>query len=375
MLLVPAAVTLGLLAFYAYVAVRLRRGVFQPTRSEPPLDVEVLDVSDDEVTLRPASAGASPRWRLPGIWGLDWAGGHGRVGEILESGNTHVTRRWKSFEGKLAAGEMARIGPAAFPLDPRIAFGLTFRKIRYESSVGQFDAPLCDGSASTWVLFVHGKRGARPRLPPYSYPILPVVREFGLPCLDVAYRNDPGHPPGDGLHWYGLKEWEDLEAAARCALEHGAEDLVLVGYSMGGAIALSFLYRSELASRVRGTILDAPVLDLKAVIDAGMRMRGLPLPLFRPALGMLREWLGIDWESFDYLRDAERLSAPILLFHGDRDTVVPMETSDELARRRPDIVTYVRVEGAPHTQAWNLDPERYEKAVRDFLTPLLSPSS
>ena len=71
-------------------------------------------------------------------------------------------------------------------------------------------------------------------------------------------------PSPDGFHWYGLTEWEDLEGAARFSFEHGAEDLILVGYSMRGAIVTNFLYQSSVAKNVRGVILDAPMLDLNA---------------------------------------------------------------------------------------------------------------
>jgi alpha/beta superfamily hydrolase len=65
--------------------------------------------------------------------------------------------------------------------------------------------------------------------------MLPAVTELGLHCLIITYRNDLGALASpDGFHWYGLSEWRDLEGAARYAVEHGAENLILVGYSMGG---------------------------------------------------------------------------------------------------------------------------------------------
>ena len=57
----------------------------------------------------------------------------------------------------------------------------------------------------------------------------------------------------------------------------GAESVILVGYSMGGAIVTNFLYRAPLAAKVRGVILDAPMLDLGSAIDHGVRQRGLPV--------------------------------------------------------------------------------------------------
>jgi pimeloyl-ACP methyl ester carboxylesterase len=87
-------------------------------------------------------------------------------------------------------------------------------------------------------------------------------------------------------------------------------------------------------------------------------------------------WLGkfiaglrfeIDWEALDYLSRADELVTPILLFHGDADTIVPVETSDVLANVRPDIVTYHRVPYATHVRSWNMNPAAYETAVIDFM--------
>jgi len=51
--------------------------------------------------------------------------------------------------------------------------------------------------------------------------------------------------------------------------------------------------------------------------------------------------------------------------------VVPVETSDALAQARPDLVTYHRVPEATHARSWNIDPEKYEAAVRKFLAGLM----
>ena len=58
---------------------------------------------------------------------------------------------------------------------------------------------------------------------------------------------------------------------------------------------------------------------------------------------------------------------PTLLIHGENDEDVPKSTSDELARLRPDIVTYVEVTDAAHVEAWNVDPEFYEDQVARFI--------
>ena len=59
----------------------------------------------------------------------------------------------------------------------------------------------------------------------------------------------------------------------------------------------------------------------------------------------------------------------LLLFHGDADTTVPVETSDALAKSRTDIVRYHRVHGATHIRSWNMNPAAYETVVHNFLHP------
>lgn len=354
-----------------YIASRIRRGAFEPTRTVPSFDLEVSEVRRDRITLRPLGGQVPRRWRQSGLWGLGWSGGRGQVGEVLDTSETQVTRRWKRWHGELGPGQPVRLDAAALPPDPQSWPGMDFRKARWVSPAGELGGAFAPGDGATWAVFIHGKRPAQPAPLPHAYPILPIAREFALPCLDVAYRNDPGEPTGDGLHWYGLKEWEDLDAAARWALSQGAERLLLVGYSMGGAIALSFLGRSALAPRVAGLILDAPVLDLRRVIEFGIRQRGIPPALIRPGLWLLARQLGVKWNAFDHLRDAGELQRPILLFHGADDPTVPVATSDALASLRPDLVTYVRAPLAGHAQAWNVDPAGYEAAVRAFIGRLV----
>jgi hypothetical protein len=135
--------------------------------------------------------------------------------------------------------------------------------------------------------------------------------------------------------------------------------VLLVGYSMGGAVVVSFLERSVLAARVAGVVLDAPMLDFGRSVDLGasrqrLPLVGLPLP---QSLTDVATWIagwryGVDWGSLDYLHRAGKLQAPILLFHGSADTRVPVATSDQLARLGHD-VTYVRVAGADHLDSWS----------------------
>ena len=47
--------------------------------------------------------------------------------------------------------------------------------------------------------------------------------------------------------------------------------------------------------------------------------------------------------------------------------LVPVSISERFAKSRPDLVTYEFFAGAPHGGAWNVDSERYEAVVGEFV--------
>ena len=348
---------------------RIRRRVLEPSTRGGGRPLEVLDVESDRVTLGVLpETGAGRRWRQEGLWGLRWPEGYAQAGGIVHLSGRQVTRRLRVLNGDLAPGTRVRLTSFAFPDDPGDAFGLPVQPVRYHSPLGRLPAWLIPGARSTWVIFVHGKRGAPPSPALRSYPLLKVAADLGFPGLVVSYRNDlEAEPAEDGLHWCGLTEWEDLEGAARHALESGAEGLVLAGYSMGGAVVMSFLRRSDLARSVQGVILESPVLDLEATVDFAGRNRGYPGVFRHAAKTLAAIRFGVPWKKLNYVSNTEYLQAPTLVFHGDADILVPLRTSRLLAKSRPDLVQCETVPGATHGRSWNLDPDRYERVAREFL--------
>ena len=143
----------------------------------------------------------------------------------------------------------------------------------------------------------------------------------------------------------------------------GARDVVLIGHSMGGGIVVKFLYESPLAGSVTGVVIDSPVMDFEAPVDLGARERNLPGFVAATVKWTATLRFGVDWDAMDYLKDVDRLDAPILLIHGEDDTRVPIETSDKLAELRPDLVTYSVYPDTTHADAWNVDSERYEREL------------
>ena len=256
--------------------------------------------------------------------------------------------------------------------DPWEAHRIPFREVNATSDLGDFPAWLTDGDAVVWAVLIHGKGEDRTEL----LRVLPLFVKRGIPTLTITYRNDPGVPASpSGLYGFGADEWEDAQAAAAYALRNGAQRLILVGYSMGGAIALSFIYRSTLAERVVGLVLDSPVLDFAALLDARAAEMGVPRMITEAAKVVASLRFGLDYRALDYIEPAGALRMPVLLIHGTADIKVPLATSDRLAAAQPRLVTYEVFEGAGHTSSWNDDRRRYERAVGALLDRALQPVS
>lgn len=352
-----------------YLAGEIERAALEVGAPKPRLDLVVTQRADDAITLRPRADidRHHSAWRRSGRFGIVSVDGSGVVGDIIDDNGDEVTRRLVSFNSSVAPGDNVRLRAMCYFGDPLSVHGLAFDDIVFESDVGQLGAWSIGGSSDTWVIFVHGRAAGRDE----GLAILPALVELGLPTLAIQYRNDDGVArSASGFYDYGLTEWRDLEAAVGYALAEGAEDVVLFGSSMGGSIVLSFLYRSDLADRVRGVILDSPLLDLGDVIDFGGERRKIWSPLVGLGKTAAAIRYSLPWDELNYLERADDLAVPILLFHGAADRVVHIRKSDALAAVRSDIVTYVRLDDVGHVEAWNVDQDGYERALADFLGSL-----
>ncbi|WP_219518471.1 alpha/beta hydrolase family protein [Nonomuraea ceibae] len=259
------------------------------------------------------------------------------------------------------------------PGDPDIAWGLRYSEIMIPTELGPAPAWHVPGDDTTWFIAIHGQNARRKA----TQKILPVVHRLGMPFLAITYRNDEGAPASpDGLIHLGDTEWRDLEAAVRTARDMGARRVVLYGTSMGGLVTGQFLARSPLADLVSGVIMDASPYDLERVSAWNAGRFGMPA--FAGWLSSrVVEWrIGIDQDDLHLIHHPPAVKPPLLLFHTDADTQVPVQISRDLAAAGPRLnwdIQYEEFPGGDHTEAWNVDRQRYDRLVGDFLTPLAEP--
>ncbi|WP_197060992.1 alpha/beta hydrolase family protein [Microbacterium mangrovi] len=336
-------------------------------------DLTVLNVLRDEeqtaiVLDRTARTAAGGRYNL-------WLEGGGWVhlGDVIHESDSTVTR---VVEGnaplELMAGSMASWSGIYFE-DPRDA-GLNVSDVVIETPVGSAPAWLIEpsGGRGGWAVHIHGLGSSRAG----TLRGVEVATTAGLVSLVVSYRNDgEGPADGTGRSTLGVAEGDDVRAAVRYAIAHGAHRIVLFGWSMGAVIALELATDPEFHDVIERVVLDSPVLDWRSTIDANCVRAGLPAwfgVLAHPWLEVraLSRLVGlqtaISLDNLDWLGRAARLRVPTLILHGVADTSTPYEVSRRVAASRPDVVC---VEGflAEHTMCWNSEPERWRRITLNWV--------
>lgn len=251
--------------------------------------------------------------------------------------------------------------------------GMDYTEVMIDGPLGPLPAWWIKGSDSEkWAVLTHGKGASRSEMLRMSR----TLSEAGFNMVVCSYRNDAGTAASeDGMVRYGATEWEDLQACVRWALDRGAQRLVLGGASHGAAVTLGFMAKSELADQVDALIFDSPAASLPDVIDAAADFRTIPVigtavpeSLQSVALWMTSWRYGVDMQEVDYPNMVGLITVPTLVIQGEDDETTPLLATDHFVAAFPEHITYVRVPGADHVLSWNVDPQKYDDAVRDFLT-------
>jgi len=335
--------------------------------------VDATAEADSLVVALPLPAGSAQfeNTLVEGAYGLMWQGGHGLLGEVLNRAGGQVERELRVLGGAPpTSGSPARMDNFLYRTDPG-ALGLEFEELTLQGPVGDLRAWFVPADGGTAVLMLHGRR--RGELAELLRP-LGAFNQLGLPALALAYRNhDASSASPDGLFHYGASEWEDALVGARELRARGYDRVLLYGVSMGGAVALEALERWPAdAPEVVGVVLDSPLIDPFPVIELGAEKAGMPLPGLLTRLGLFVAGLrtGVDFGSLRQYQDAGGIPVPLLLIAGEGDTTVPISAIDRFAQAVAAPLTYVRLPGVEHVEAWNQDPAAYLEWLRLFIASL-----
>ncbi|WP_267419759.1 MULTISPECIES: alpha/beta hydrolase family protein [unclassified Curtobacterium] len=233
-------------------------------------------------------------------------------------------------------------------------------------------APVAPAASRTWAVHVHGIRTTRVT----ALRTVPAVTALGWTSLVPSFRGDGEAPSDTPASHLGAREWPDVEAALDHAVAHGAERLVLVGWSMGATITRELLVHSAHRERIAGTVLVAPALDWATTVQTAAARSGLPGPVVRLALSSMAtpglcRLVGlrsaVDVRALSWVRDptAPPLDhlPPTLVVHSPGDPTVPFRLSEQFAAQHPGVVTLAVSEPTGHGWERNRDAAWFDAQV------------
>ena len=200
-------------------------------------------------------------------------------------------------------------------------------------------------------------------------PVARMLRAAGHPVLLFDARSHGDSETGDALGLALGARPADVDAAIRHVLDRGYRSYHGLGFSMGAGIVMGGASRGPLPLSV---VLDSgPVAHLftacKGVIDQRLGDVDPELRL----LAARRLYLdGMGWRYRLDIEEAARAlgPTPVLIVHGDRDTVIPPAETEELRRQvLQGPCERVVLPGTEHVTGWARHRLRYQALVLDFL--------
>lgn len=199
-----------------------------------------------------------------------------------------------------------------------------------------------------YVLFAHGNGG---NITVWTERMRELQGDYNVSVFIFDYRGY-GKSQGRATVAGAL---QDARAAARwLAKKAGIEesDLVLMGQSLGGAIAVQLA--AEIAPQ--GLILESTFSSFRDVADHHAKWAS---------------WL-VPKQKLDSVQQIGKYRGPLLQCHGDQDSVVPYALGKKLFEAANDPKTFVPMEGGDHntpltrTYRWKLDDFFQDLAADSF---------
>jgi len=218
------------------------------------------------------------------------------------------------------------------------------------------------------VALVHGMGGSWPEMAGLG-------RDLHKYGYDVLLFDLRGHGQSDPSRLFmGRRERGDIRAVLSWANRSGFthDRIGWLGYSMG---ASTLLMEASQNSKIQVAVLDSPYGSLPELFETQLPKHSHLPSWFNPGiLTAARFAFGVRTDDLIPIRSAQKWGRrPLLLIHGEADSVVPVSQAKRLALVVGSSCEALTLPGVEHVQAYDNDPEAYVAKVDSFFTRHLSP--
>ena len=243
-------------------------------------------------------------------------------------------------------------------------YGLAFEKVAFRTA----DVVTLRGwwipaaGSERAIVMLHGYGGSMD--PDVQY--VPAFHEAGFSVLMFDFR---AHGRSDGsICTVGYLERQDVLAAVDFVAGKGIERIGLLGFSMGGIVAM---LTAPICPRVRAVISDGgPARFWHALIVHGMDLgapRWLSAPLTWLTLAVTSLRVGANQFRYEPIRWVGQIAPrPLFFIHGDRDKYIPPADFAALVAAAGPTAEVWRVPEANHRTVDHVHPEEYRHRVIAF---------
>jgi fermentation-respiration switch protein FrsA (DUF1100 family) len=197
-------------------------------------------------------------------------------------------------------------------------------------------------------------------------PVAPWLHEAGYNVLLFNWR---AHGQSEGeVVTLGFNERYDLIAAVQFAKEQGAERVGVLGFSMGGTVAIA---TAAVYEDINAIVADSPFVFLLSAVAGGLIERGAPeglsflLARLFVTTACLRTRLNLY--DIDLARWIQRVAPrPLLLIFGEQDVIVPPSEVNLIFARAGEPKEVWRVPEAAHRDIHDRRPDEYRRRILEF---------
>lgn len=172
---------------------------------------------------------------------------------------------------------------------------------------------------------------------------------------------------------FGLMERLDCLDWVNYAVDRFGKDvkILLYGISMGATTVL-MASALELPKNVRGIIADCPYSSAKDIILKVCGDMQIPPKLAYPFVLLgAKVYGGFDLNETTAAEAVQNAAVPLMIIHGEADTFVPCQMSEQIRLAAPDRVERHTFADAEHGISYLVDSPRYKQIVTEFVDKIL----